>query len=346
MVDYPKLISGDHVVEWLSVPKDWDQHRINVIQVYNRIRKWLQSLPGVVGSGLVRSDRTYGGQNGFQIKIILSADADQSGVDIPGTIDGIQTMTERSPERWGLADCSINTDNCTNRDHSDRVGGGDVVGWVDGGYGTATCRVAVDDTLRLLHCGHVFWHDCTDATTADIPGRVAAAWHERIGTVESINVQGDYSIINGQYGGDYVAVIDDNRTFPTMVGYVTEVACAYWNTLPRRDRPCLYNMGSSTGLTTGTITGTGISYTHPRCTTMMNEGILTDCTAGEGDSGGPTFLLHNGDAYLVNITSYYYIGAGKVCNKAHVGIESGGIAAWWIATNTNITFKNTSTKNQ
>lgn len=342
MVDYPKLISGDHVVEWLSVPKDWDRHRIDVIQVYDRVRKWLHSLPGVVGTGIVRSDRTYGGQNGFQIKITLAADAGQSMGEIPGEIDGIQTTAERSPDRWSLADCSINTGNCTNREQNDTVSGGDVVGWVDGGYGTATCRITVNGTQRLLHCGHVFWHNCADATSADISGRVAVAEDERLGTVESIDVQADYSIIDGQYGGEYAAVIDDNSTFPPLIGHVTEVACAYWSTLPRRDRPCLYNMGGTTGLTTGTITGTDISYTRPHCTTMKQAGIVTDCTAGEGDSGGPTFLLHKDDAYLVNITSYYYVGTETVCNGARVGIESAGLAAWWLATNTNITFDSAS----
>lgn len=346
MVTYPKLISGGQAVEWLSIPESWDQHRIATMEVYNRIRGWLQNLPGVVSTGLIRSERTFGGQNGFQIKITFASDADQSKVDIPATIDDIQTTTDRAPDWWGLADCSVNTDNCTNRDQSDRVGGGDTVGWVDGGYGTATCRVSVDDTPRLLHCGHVFWNDCTDATATDISGRTAVAWHEPVGTVESINVHGDYAVIDDQYGGEYTAIIDDNRTFPTMAGYVSEVACAYWSTHPRRNRPCLYNMGITTGLTTGTIIGTNVSYIRPLCITMEHAGVLTDCTAGQGDSGGPTFLLHNGSAYLVNVNSYYFFGIKSACNGARVGIESGGIAAWWIASNTNITFKSTVRPNQ
>jgi hypothetical protein len=337
IVRYPKIVSGDRVIQWMSVPKDWDRHRKSVKKIYNRVREWLHSISGVVGTTLVRSDRTYGDHNGFRIKIIVESDA-QSGLDIPAEIDGIQIITETSPEWWGHADCSINTGNCTNREQSDKVGGGEVVGWVNGGYGTATCRVTVNGRQRLLHCSHVFWNDCTDASNGDVTGRVAAAWNERIGTVEATNIHGDYSTIDDQYGGDYVTTIDDNHTFPDMVGYVTDVACEYWSTLPRSSRPCLYKMGATTGLTTGTIIGTQSSFTMPGCTTMENEGIYTDCTAGEGDSGGPTFFLYDGDAYLVNVISYFYFGTRTGCNGARIGINSSGIAAWWIANNTAISF--------
>lgn len=336
-VSYPKIVSGDRVIEWVIVPKEWDRHRSYVKKVYERVRGWLHSLRSVIGTMIVRSDRTYGGHNGFQIKIIVENKASLSGSDIPEEIDGIQTMTETSPEWWGFADCSVNTGNCTNRGGGDRVGGGESVGWTTGGRGTATGRVTINGKQRLLHCGHVFWDDCADATN-DVTGRVAVSGNERIGTVESINIAGDYSIIDGKYGGKYDATIDDNRTYPTLAGYVTEVACEYWNTLPRNERPCLYKMGSTTGLTTGTIIGTGMSLTVPPCTTMEHEGVYTDCDAGQGDSGGPTFLLYEEKAYLVNVVSYYYFGTHTVCDGARVGVNSAGIPAWWIANNTNVIF--------
>lgn len=336
-VKYPKIVSGDRVVQWMTVPKEWDRHRSYVKKIYNRVRGWLHSLDSVVGTTLVRSERTYGGHNGFRIKIIVADEASQSGSDIPGEIDGILTTTEPLPEWWGPADCSINTGNCTNRVVGDTVSGGESVGWINDGYGTATCRVTVNGKQRLLHCGHVFWDSCADAAHG-VTGRVATAGNERIGTVESVSVSGDYSVINGEYGGEYVATIDDNRTYPKLIGYVTKVACEYWNTLSRKSRPCLYKMGSTTGLTTGKIIGTGMSLTIPSCTTMKHEGIQTDCDAGQGDSGGPTFLLYEGKAYLVNMVSYYYIGTHTACNGARVGINSAGISAWWIANNTDITF--------
>lgn len=336
-IRYPEIVSGDRVVQWMTVPKDWDRHRSYAKKVYRRVREWLHSLQSVVGTTLVRSDRTYGGHNGFRIKIIVEDEVSQSGSDIPEEIDGILTTIEPSPDWWGPADCSVNTESCTNRGGGDMVRGGERVGWMNGGYGTATCRVTVNGKQRLLHCGHVFWDDCEDATHG-VTGRVAASGNERIGTVESVNVSGDYSVINREFGGNYVATIDDNHTYPELVGHATEVACEYWNTLPRGSRPCLYKMGLTTGLTTGTIIGTGMSLTAPSCTTMKHEGIHTDCDAGQGDSGGPTFLLHEGKAYLVNMISYYYIGTRTACNGARVGINSAGISAWWIANNTDITF--------
>lgn len=184
----------------------------------------------------------------------------------------------------------------------------------------------------------MFWNDCDEATSNNLTGRVANAWGEPIGTVEAINVRGDYSIIDGEYGGNYTASLDDNRTSPALVGYATKVACEYWNTLPRRSRPDLYSMGATTGVTTGTITRTGGSYTWPGCTNMENAGIHTDCRAGQGDSGGPTFLIYEEDAYLINITSYYYLGTHVACNGALIGVNSAGIAAWWLANNTAISF--------
>lgn len=336
-VRYPKIVSGDRVVQWMTIPRDWDRHRSYVRKVYNRVRGWLHGLQGVVGTTLVRSDRTYGGHNGLRIKIIVASGASQSGSNVPGEIDGVLTTTEPAPDWWGPANCSVKTENCTNRSEGDTISGGERVGWRNGGYGTATCRVTVNGKQRLLHCGHVFWEDCADATRG-VTGRVAVSGNERIGTVESVSISGDYSVINRKYGGDYATTIDDNHTYPELVGHATEVACEYWSTLPRRSQPCLYKMGSTTGVTTGTIIGTGMSFTVPSCTNMKHEGIHTDCNAGQGDSGGPTFLLHNGKAYLVNMISYYYIGTRTACNGMRVGVNSAGIPAWWIAKNTDITF--------
>lgn len=64
---------------------------------------------------------------------------------------------------------------------------------------------------------------------------------------------------------------------------------------------------------------------------MGGDGVLTNCTAGEGDSGGPTYVYRSDGAYIVNIFAYWYDKSGTGCNGAEYGPNSAGTSGDHIA---------------
>jgi len=358
-VKIPRYISGDEVTEHLEVPKDWNQQRLHASKVLNENRDRFEEIPGVRGTelgGLPRensekyttlstptetdtstpSTGEYGEYDPLRI-YALTGERYEVGA-LPSEKDGITITTEPAP--GGGPGCSGpgSSDNCTNHESGDVIQGGEDVGRTGFGDGTACCKVVFNGNESLLHCGHVFWTDCDDANSGGLENRDAEAEGERIGEVEEIDVNGDFSIIDNDFGGDYKWVIDDNNSFPAVNGIVSQSTIhAYAG--GDSPNPCVNQMGCTTGRTVGHVYRAESSYTpNTPCTNLRNEGVRTRCNFGQGDSGGPTYEVTNNGAKLISVTSYYTSFSETVCGGNERGPQSTGISAYWIRNNRPVYF--------
>jgi len=70
-VKLPKLVSGDEVVEYIHVPRDWYEHIQHVENVRQNVRKKVNGNRNVTSISVVPSNKEYGGKKGLQIKVRL-----------------------------------------------------------------------------------------------------------------------------------------------------------------------------------------------------------------------------------------------------------------------------------
>lgn len=328
-VDIPKLAHGDQVLEYLSVPADWNQHRTTAKRTHRRFGKNYAEQNGVFSIGLRRSTDVYGGVNGLQIHVRIDPQKFQ-GV-LPEQYDGIPVTVSKEPERHGPGSHN-NYDSCHNQEGDLYVRGGEYVGCPEtGDGGTACCPVTYDGDQYLLHCSHVFWDDC-DTPDYQILGRKATVYDgDVIGQVVDVNKSADIVRIllsdDASMGG-----IDDNKYYPDVMGHVTESTLDYWVS---NGGPDVYNMGVNTGLTSGQVNETHEWYTNDCVDFDGGYGVGTFIDFGRGDSGGPTYHYRSRDtidapegAYMISCTTHgYYYLTNPTCGGT-VYKESAGTGAY------------------
>lgn len=343
-VDIPKLISGGEVVEYLSVPEDWSEHRNYVSKKIETARAEFHNIPGVKGVELGQSSQEFGGDNGLQIFVLIDEDYSPGEVQIGSTWRSIPISKEVEPKGGPGCDDDGSADNCNaGGAGNDIVNGGEQVGWDNGGYGSATCKVEYNSSEHLLHCGHVFWDDCNDANSGGLDNRLAKSKGEKIGKTVKVDVAGDWSVIDRSEGGDYYYSIDDFEHNPTIVGYVAEEAIDRWAS--QSTDPCVNQAGITTGLTRERVYRSNTDYSGVSCTNFHNEGVRTKCNFAQGDSGGPTYYRDGSDAYLISVTaSYLNYRFDKICNGSNLGYQSAGTSAYWLINNEPISLNNDSIK--
>lgn len=335
-ITYPKFVSGAEVIDYIEVPKDWDQHRLHVKEVLNENREQLESPKGVISTEMVEGEEKYGGKTGFAIQVVVN-DRYEEGSH-PEQQDGVKIKIEHSENGYftggACEDQDTSSDNCTNNEDTDRVDGGQNLGWAElDAKGSSGCRCSYNGSEALLTGGHLFWKNCDDATSNDLTGRNAEAVSELVGETTKVDVKGDWAVVDNSFGGEYTYYIDDNDAFPYVDGYITEDTLDAWVSTD----DCLVKMGRTTGLTHGAVKATNVSYTNPDCTDMRGEGVKTNASFAEGDSGCPTYRNSNGDAYIASITCYRYDVQylDTACfNKK--GDKSAGITADWIVNNSGV----------
>jgi len=333
-VKLPKLVSGDEVVEYIHVPRDWYEHIQHVENVRQNVRKKVNGNRNVTSISVVPSNKEYGGKKGLQIKVRLRPE-NQKGDNknkilpeppIPDHIDGIPVVFgEKSDRKQG----------CTNFDTSSNVAGGQVLAWTNGGrYGTAGAPFDYNGSRYMLHCAHVFWDDCN----SNIAGRVASVQDENfnnvddIGEVKFANALADITRIDDSRGGNFRDYIDEGSNNAPLMGHVTKYALQNWVSESASQRPTVYQMGVTTGRTSGVVNELDYDSTFG-CVNHQENGVRTTCRFGQGDSGGPTYYKTNGDAYLVSLTTHYHdvvIGGTIGCNDSSYGEESSGTGAYYI----------------
>jgi hypothetical protein len=333
-VDIPELISGDEVVQYRKVPKDWYQHQQHAKKLLERKREKLHNIPGVQETQLEASSQTYGGVRGRKIVTLVSEDA-PGRKEIPSKLEEIPVEVRNMPKKEAGCPDDSSDDNCIDDDGTDSVPGGYTFGNpnVDGGgYGSSCCQVQKSDVGYMLTVAHAFGDHCNDD---DLVGHDAYAAGEKVGEVVEWNRDEDWALIDTTFGGDWQNHIRDTRTNPNVAGHVGESSLDYWES---ENTNCTTQAGRTTADTHGKVQATHVSSTTV-CTDYNGHGVKTYCNFAGGDSGGPTYHVDStGEAYMVSVTGYGYNWIGSVCFNNQYG-NSGGTAAYRLNNQHNMSFK-------
>jgi hypothetical protein len=194
----------------------------------------------------------------------------------------------------------------------------------------------------VIDAAHVYG-SCGDdiyGNNAYVYGSDGSKVGEKVGEVINYDHVDDWALIELKDSAYASEIIDDNDDFPTVKGYVTESCLHDWESDDKHERPCLYNMGCTTGKTTGRLQHANCKETDWNDCVRYDSsgsphGVMTWCNMGDGDSGGPTYHTDGGDAYLVSCTGVFYCTNScywDTCDGEFrkIGPDSMGIAGYQI----------------
>lgn len=326
-VDIPKYKQRGEVTAYTTVPADWYDHLDHARRVNRKLQNLYQQTNGVVGIGLGSSQRTFGGKNGLEVKI--QADPTRLPETLPSEVDGIPVTRVDAPEKWGPGLCTNVTDDLD-------VFGAEAYRAPEKTNAGSTCsRVFRDGAREMLTCAHTFWNDCNAITNSDITGQPVeqydgdgdASDNVEYGKVTTAEKRADYAVFDDRLetSTDFRQDIDDNNGGIPVKGIVARDTLSSWAS----GQHIVRNMGCTTGITEGDVMYIDYSLTS-NCTDLAKRGVYTYCNFGQGDSGGPTYDVNNGNAYMVSCTSYYYYDAGQ-CDGNDIGPDSAGVSASYIS---------------
>jgi hypothetical protein len=348
-------MSGDEVVDRITVPQSWNSHRKAATKQIENRRQFFSEQSGVHSVRLTRDEKRSFGEkfSGLKIELLIDQNqasaptADQLQSKVPAEVNGIAVDVRGTNGKARPGGCASLTDkqkeNCIrNLDYNKntKVEGGEAI---HGKFnGTATCRVTKDNTEYMLTCAHTFFDECD--TSLDLTDQEATVPSEpdetTVGAVEEFDISGDYVILREKGEGEWNRRINHRSGERIQTeGYVTYDGLSAWASL-LGDDPCVLQMGLTTGLTSGRVQKVNEGFTF-NCTNLQNEGVVTTCNFGEGDSGGPTFVVREGNAYLISSTSYWYPITNwyDLCNGNDVGSDSVGIPAYYLYNNEDYVFQ-------
>lgn len=291
LVKIPELKNQEGVVKWLEVPRKWESQRRRVEEVRKNLEQELRHDPGVKEIGITAASETYSEKRGLQVEVTV--DGGQLKSEIPDHVGDIRC---RRVEAEGP-----NVPCCHNSSYSDLPGGVKVHDTQSpNNYGTSGWKVKFGTEMFVITAYHVI----DDSS------------------IQSGSVYGDFNNISFTGIGsrpDYqqkldVALIDTDRSIPNTIqgesqsydigGWVTESGVS---SRVADDFDGYTSMGCTTGETTGGLGKYKISDTYdPEFSTIDfgGHGVRGNADIAHGDSGGPAFSLHNGDAYLIYITTH------------------------------------------
>jgi hypothetical protein len=104
----PKYISGDEVVQTMKVPQPWLAQEKKAREVLQALNRSEFEKAAVRESGLVRSERTFGGWNGFDVEIVVDETKPEPNLpDVASDVD-VRVREEHPSERELQACKNIN----------------------------------------------------------------------------------------------------------------------------------------------------------------------------------------------------------------------------------------------
>ena len=315
----PVLTSDGTTVRSERVSRTWYRHVREVRRARRALGSEFLDERGVDAIRVVRSDDRYGGRRGLEVTVELSRPISL----IPSELQGITVATEAALPR-GLSACF-------NEESFNPVPGGVVVQPVaDGRFGTACCRAVVDGEPRLLTAAHL-WDACRTAPQ----GEPLYQSDRRIGRVTSFRRDYDIALVDPDEGTDLADSIKLNtdRRLPVS-GSLTEWGVALFLSEGRQ----VVNMGVSSGLTRGRLSAAYVEEGWNRCVDFDGHGVEARYRNVEGDSGGPVFAVHEGDAYLVAPQQMWVDRLGTDCGDNVVGDRGRGTAAYHLTDELGVRF--------
>ncbi len=306
----PTLHAGDGVAREDRVPQAWKAHVETVWAARERLGEQLSDLDGVVGLKVVRSDVEYGGRPGLRLGIeVTGTDAD---VDLPEDVGGVPISVETALDR-GLGACYNDAD-------FDPVPGGVIVEAAEGGaFGTACCRVFDDGEPRLLTAAHL-WESCDRDGAVD-------SWTTQngrpLGPIERYDQHRDVALVAPEELNldDEIKLIGPERR--PVGGAVSEWGLALFLTGDHE----VEKIGTSSGRTTGRVTAMAVEEGWEQCVDFGGKGVEAEYRNVPGDSGGPVFYEHEGEAYLVSVQQMWLREVGTACDDRLAADRGRGTSA-------------------
>jgi hypothetical protein len=320
----PKYFDGDEVVETMKVPQAWIDQDNQAQEALENLNASYMSKDGVMETGLVRSEQTFGGKNGFDIEVVV--DETQPTPDLPDAVSGVTVRVKEAKPDNKLLECK-NTGNL-----SDYPGGinifDDSPDSSTRSAGTSGYRVVYEGSEYILTAAHTF-EDCgwsRSDETYQLDYQLGEVYTGDIGAdlVLSDASANNFDIIN--------KIREPDGTFRSISGYASE------SEISNRVSDFFdgyRKIGIATGKTTGGLGKKDI--TKDNCYDLRGEGVRGSADAAKGDSGGPAYSVENNDAYLL-----YHVSQGAGENVDYT-IDCGGTqypykkcvgtAAYWVNNN-------------
>lgn len=280
----PELRNHQEVVKWMEVPKEWVAHKEAALKVRKQVDERFGDAKGLVEIGVTGAPERYGGERGFEIKIGI--DREKFKREVPDHVDGIpvKTTEKSSPEPV-----------CHHWSYNDLTGGvkaSDTSGldkWGTTGWLVSYLTDSGSWVNGVLTANHIV--DVSD----DVYGDETGGSFQKIGTVVRRSTKGDVAVIDTDRN-----IINDirgeNSTY-FIGGWVTEDGVAS----RVKDRFDGYRkMGDTTGETTGGLIDCHLDDSYSSdMPSFWGHGVRGGADTAVGDSGGPAFSLHDGDAYII-----------------------------------------------
>ncbi|WP_225332869.1 S1 family peptidase [Halomicrobium urmianum] len=306
----PTLLAGDEAVRRDRVPDTWKAHVETVWIARERLGEQLSGLEDVVGLKVVRSDVEYGGRPGLRLGVELASP--EAEIDLPKDVEGIPVSVEEALER-GLSACYNDAD-------FDPVPGGVIVEAAEGGaFGTACCRVFDGGEPRLLTAAHL-WESCN---REDAVGSRTTQNGRYLGPVVRYDQNRDVAMVAPEeleLDGDIKLIGSERRP---IGGRVSEWGLALFLTGDHTVR----KIGTSSGNTTGRVTGMAVEEGWEQCVDFGGNGVEAEYRNVPGDSGGPVFYEHEGEAFLVSVQQMWLREVGTACDDRLAADRGRGTAA-------------------
>lgn len=296
-----------------KVPKAWYEHLQIVRDVQSELKQKYADAPGVKEVARVRGDDKFGSFRNFNVRITV--DSESVGANIPQSVDGVQITTTEQKD-GGPTACGGFTGNI-----NPAQGG---IGCQGDSYGTLYLGVNKESSNAddlVLTAAHL-WGECTS-----IGGDDLYQGGDHYGTVEDYDHRADFATVDGDDGtfGDEESVgeiKDENGDWPVDAWYGDSGIDSLIS--KGEDGRTVYQMGTTTGLTSGVLTANNVGNTWSSCIDYYDNGVQYDIRNAEGDSGGPVYT-HNSDgtkAVLVCMNSYGYSSTGNTIScRGYSGTE-------------------------
>lgn len=289
----PELKDKYGVVQWMDVPSQWNEHRQRAERVCENLRERNANSEGVIETGLIAAPETYGGKRGFEVEI--GVQSDRLNVELPDHEQNVPVSTVETEAPAEL---------CYNSTYNG-IKGSVKVSDSQSSYGSTAWKVNHSGQTFMLTAHHVV----DDANLNDgVYGDGSPRSFDEIGGVY-------------EYSSDLdIALIDTDRSIQNSIegennqwnigGWVTESGISSRVTSPFDGYTA---MGCTTGETNGGLGKyhIGGSYSNQIDADFGGHGVRGNANSAPGDSGGPSFSVHNGDAYLTHLVTHGDPKAGR-----------------------------------
>lgn len=319
----PKYVRGDEIVQTMKVPQPWLAQNRKAEAAVEALNKSHLSKNGVLETGLVRSEQTFGGWNGFDIEIVV--DETKPTPNLPDEVSGVTVrVEEQNPaEREQQA--------CKNVGDYWNYKGGVFISDSDSDErraGTSGYRATKNGNEYMITTAHTFQSTCDV-----VEGQATYQYSSQIGTVQDGDVRTDFVATDGSSlsGGIANKVLEPDGTTRKISGSASE------EEIDRRVSD-LFDGYTKLGITTGETAG-GLgkkNITKDACNDLRGEGIRGSSDCANGDSGGPYYSIESGNAFILghHIDGQKDKGYSIDCGGPQpVKNKSVGMPAFWLVNN-------------